>query len=320
VELLLSGGNGQPYASPEGDVPVEPATFGNVAQRFNDWEARCNSHEDNVAIFYFCGHGLQKESLILLPEDFGSNRNNVWMTAIDFDRTSRGMSQCQAQAQYYVADCCRQWSPKLLSDLDVEGQTLKGSKIDTQKIRTAQKLYATANGLPAFGDTGDVSRLTSALIHCLSEGGAEKERHSGGKWVVHTGSLGAAVQRLVRQRDEQRPVEDRQIVDPSGGEASAGERVLQVLEDGRVPRVIVPCRCTTDEATPLAEFWAVREQGAEQERTRPQPGCHVFELEADIWTFNADFPPGGGYAMAKPVFREIVLPPVWPVTVEVTNA
>lgn len=69
VDLLIS--------SPDGDVPPglpEPAprepTIDRIREAFAAWLARCATHPENVAVLYFCGHGLQAESQLLLAGDF----------------------------------------------------------------------------------------------------------------------------------------------------------------------------------------------------------------------------------------------------------
>jgi hypothetical protein len=261
VEMLLSDASGQQYTLPGGaTVEIEDATMSRIQRAFTDWYNRCNADPGNLAFFYFCGHGLQKDAAILLPEDFAQNQLNPWFTAIDFDRTYRGMEQCAAQTQFYVIDACRNWSTSMLQDLDVEGQTLKRTIIGQQQQRTAPRLFATANGLPAFGDTGGVSRLTSALIECLNGSGAERQN---GRWSVLTSSLGEAVQKLVNIKNSELLPQQRQSVDPAGGDYSVGTRVLTYLGNGLVPQVLVTFCCQPDAATGNAHFYYQR-QGQKQ--------------------------------------------------------
>jgi hypothetical protein len=310
VELLLSDATSQQYATPTGAVMVEDCTMLNIERAFNEWFARCDAHQDNVAIFYFCGHGLQKDTPVLLAEDFGRNPNNPWLTAIDFERTYRGMAQCRARTQYYIVDSCRQWTRSLLEDLDVQGQTLKRAKVGEQRPRTAPRLFATANGLPAFGDTGGVSRLTSALISCLNGAGADRRN---GRWVVDTTHLGVAVYTLIEWQNADRPADSHQIADASGGELSAGLRVLHVLRGEEVPVVWVTCCCEPDAATTAATFYARR--GDRMERA-PQRGRWTLELEGGTYEIGADFTDGEYVGDAM---EEYLRPPVRLIELEVTQ-
>lgn len=309
VEMLLSDANGQQYA-PGGGPPlaVEDATMMSILRAFNDWYDRCNANPGNLAFFYFCGHGLQRDATILLPEDFAQNPNNPWLTAIDFDRTYRGMEQCTAQTQFYVIDACRNWSTSMLQDLDVQGQTLKRTILGQQKQRTAPRLFATANGLPAFGDTGGVSRLTSALIECLNGSGAERQN---GQWSVLTSSLGEAVQKLVNIKNADLLPQQRQTVDPAGGDYSVGTRVLNILANGLVPQVLVTFCCLPDAATGNAHFYYQRKG---LKTLAPVTGPWTSQLPAGVYDFGVLFG-DGGYA-AKVMPEEFIRPPSWPITLE----
>lgn len=307
VELVLSDSKGQMYVpSGGGDpIPIEDATMQNIEVAFNAWHDRCNAHEANVAIFYFCGHGLQKDVTVLLPENFAQNPNSKWKEAIDFDRSYRGMASCLARTQYYVVDACREWTSSMLQDLDVGGQTLKDSIVSKQRQRTAPKLFATANTLPAFGDTGGVSRVTSALIECLNGGAADKQS---GKWVIDTNHLGESVRKLVAQQNLKRPREEWQLVDPAGGEHAVGPQILHVLAADVVPEVWVSFCCEPDAATDKAHFYGQRNG---EEARAPAPGRWSSVFRAGSYKFGAQFT-GKEYKEAT-MSDEFIRPPVWPV-------
>ena len=79
---------------------VERATLDNIKVAFNRWYARCHAHAGNVAIFYFSGHGLEKEFQLLLAEDFADpTTNNLWERAINFNQSWYGMGECKAVTQ-----------------------------------------------------------------------------------------------------------------------------------------------------------------------------------------------------------------------------
>jgi hypothetical protein len=302
VELVLSDPNSQVY----GPMPVEDATFANIQAAFDRWFARCNAHAGNTAIFYFCGHGLQKDSMVLLPEDFGESQNNAWLTAIDFHRTFRGMSQCQAGTQFYILDACRQLSQKMIKDLDAGGQTLKTFKLESQLPRTAPGLFATANGLPSFGDTGKVSRMTAALIDCLDGLGATIGSVG---WVIDTDSLGSKVQALIKHRNEKLPIEQQQTVDPTILENANGPQRLHTIPLASSAKVIIKMECEPDE--PVASFYLVSREGRRE--AAPQPGRWSVEKEGGLYEFGCQLGPADH---KRPMVQ--VQPPVWPVTFDLS--
>jgi hypothetical protein len=101
VEMLLSPG--QTYTRPDGTpVPVEAATRANIARRFDFWSERAAAHADNVAVFYFCGHGVMGANDYLLPADFGVvSRRNPWADAIDISETARAMRRLGSGPLYF---------------------------------------------------------------------------------------------------------------------------------------------------------------------------------------------------------------------------
>ena len=69
VELLLSPAQSYQLSSGQ-SIYIESATMANVEAAFFRWYEHCTAHNDNVAIFYFCGHGVKKTDLFLLPRGF----------------------------------------------------------------------------------------------------------------------------------------------------------------------------------------------------------------------------------------------------------
>lgn len=312
VELLISDPLDQNYTLPNNKTcKINSATMRNIEQSFSDWYQRCDTNPQNIAIFYFCGHGLETENLILLPEDFGSNALNPWATGINFNKTYRGMSECAASTQYFIVDACRQWTTGMLKDLDSSGTpTLKTFTIGAQKLRTAPKLFATASGLPAFGDNHDVSRLTRALLKCLEGGAATKK---GGRWRISTSTLGDAVQMIIAEENEKLPHNDRQFVDPGGGEQAMGPQILHTFPADFIPDVSVYFTCLPDAATNEAQFYYKR--GGDQVDSGTA-GFWFQTLKAGVYDFGVEFVPGT--YTSKENTEEFVVPPIFNVCLEVS--
>lgn len=314
VELLLSDASGQQYTPPGSSTTynVEDATMRNIVFAFNRWDARCDRYGGNVAFFHFCGHGLEKGVKLLLPEDFAWNPNNPWAGGIDFDQTYNGMKQCHARTQYYVVDACRDYTDSMVPK-DIKGTSLKAIDLTQLKNRTAPTLFATASGLPAFGDTGGVSRLTSALLECLNGRGAEKITGSG--WVVTTGSLGASVQKLIELANEDLNTSERQIVDPTINENAYGSQRLHELDPQTPPpSVSVKFSCVPDAALPAATFYHKPMLGVRT--AAPVPGPWVPTLPAGIYYFGVSF----NTSQFNPldIGPEFIEPPVCPVPLKVS--
>jgi hypothetical protein len=304
VELLLSDSTGQNFAGTQ----VDDATSQNIHTAFGQWKTRCDADPNNVAVFYFCGHGLQKDVVALLPEDFGESENNAWKQAIDFDGTYAGMARCKAGTQYYIIDACRELSNLALIDEGFGGTPLITRRLGQSNLRTAPKLFAAAENQRAFGNTNTVSRFTAALIACLDGCGAID---AGNQWVIDTLHLGPAVQKLLKHETQVQNIPDlnRQTVDPSGGDAANGPQLLHVLPPGASPTVIVNLGCNPDSIMQQVTFYVANSAGLRQQLA-PQPGRWLTTVPAGFYVFGCSFnsPSGPTNFAAPPAF---VRPPVW---------
>lgn len=121
IDLLISPTPNDSQPFPVG-INVGPATLNDIQTSYGVWRKRCNRHKDNIAIFYFCGHGLEKEEQFLLAEDFGANPNNPWLGAFSFTSTRLAFHGCLAETQCFFIDACRNITSAMLkSRPDAQG-------------------------------------------------------------------------------------------------------------------------------------------------------------------------------------------------------
>ncbi len=188
VELLLSAPSRR-YRSPDGqfDTEVEPATMANFRAAWDKWFDRCNQDAGNVAIFYFCGHGILKTHQSLLLEDFGESENRLFDNAVDIDENHTAMrSICQARVQCFFVDACRQVPYEMLARLNVGGRVLLDGQIGRCLAEDAPIFYATAPTYAAYGQRNSPTVFTQALLLSLRGAGSKLAR---GRWVVSLGRL-----------------------------------------------------------------------------------------------------------------------------------
>ena len=261
VEMLVSP-NQQAYTLPDGkQLPVEAATRANIAQGFRDWVERAKAHADNVAVFYFCGHGVMGANDYLLPSDFGAvNPLNAWSDAIDITETARAMRRLAGGPLYFFIDACRQASRDALSP-GASPPAL--AKVDFAKpVRGFARLilWATGEGEAAFGEAGKASRFCAALIESLS--GFEGEQDPEGQgWVVTGDLLQRSVSTILEAQNAALKAEERQYVERQliGSQAFHFETA--------VPRRI---------AVGIPSSWAI---GPEVRRYCLQPGVWVIRCQ-----------------------------------------
>jgi hypothetical protein len=107
IDVLASRPAGVPV-SWYGSV-LAPPTLDNVLAAAEAWYARCAEDPANLAIFYFCGHGVELggfRSLLLQDVDL-SSVTNPFRKAIAFNQFVDGMRGCAPRQQLYVLDACR---------------------------------------------------------------------------------------------------------------------------------------------------------------------------------------------------------------------
>ena len=125
IELLISPAPSDP--DPAGSSLIFPdATIDGILAAFDAWTQRCGSDANNVAVFYFCGHGLQSEEQILLASDFGRYSNH-FRGAFAFDSTREAFLQRLPKTQCFFVDACREVTVGVVENLGgATAQPLRG--------------------------------------------------------------------------------------------------------------------------------------------------------------------------------------------------
>lgn len=313
VELLTSPGAPPPGAPPpgaraggapagDGAAPAEPApssatvdvpTMAAVADAFEAWYQRCDTHEDNVALLYFCGHGVERESLFLLMEDFARSSLSLLENALDVGQTYQGLARCRAREQYVFVDACREIPFQLLQQLSGNARVLVAPQLVADQRRDTALVYATSGGAKAYGRPNRPTRFTEALIRALDGLGG---RLDGAQWVVDVSSLQRAITLILAEPRDGAPVQLPSI-------RGAGLGVLHRFDGAPVVPVSLQClppaavAAATITLSPLAAL-----PGAVVGATPPTlvAGARGWSVEvpADIYSLAVDFP-GGGYAAAR---------------------
>lgn len=286
IELLLSPSETWQFA-PGASVPVEEATCVNITGAFNRWVKRCSRQPENLAFFYFCGHGLHKDEQFLLPTDFGDPTFvNRWCNCVNFDSTQAGMQACKAQTQVFFVDACRDTPAGMFSNVNVGGDTLI-SPSGTNSARSSAVYYGASQGRQAYGPPNDVSYFGRAVIQCLK--GSASVNKGGADWVVTTTSLSSSLVQVMEHFGEKynELLTCRSMVDGSSG----------LVHEPGAAWVIASIGCTTPKATAEAEIELSR-NGVTHRATLHDPKPLVREVEPGEWQVHVTFP-GGNYPSQK---------------------
>ncbi|WP_418320114.1 caspase family protein [Piscinibacter sakaiensis] len=183
IEVLISQRQAASYTDmANATAEIEGATLDNFISSAEAWFARANSDPDNVAIFYFCGHGLNDGlNTQLLLSDYGRD-DRAMRHAINLSGFRLSMGSCLAKKQLFLIDACRIIDPTLILDPNQLGDPgLRPGNI-TKMNATSPVIYAARTGEQAFGPIDGVSYFAEALLQGLSKCGVHHWK--GASWVV----------------------------------------------------------------------------------------------------------------------------------------
>ncbi|MCU7924473.1 MAG: caspase family protein [Candidatus Thiodiazotropha sp. (ex Dulcina madagascariensis)] len=204
LSLLVSDADNRDFTHPKLVAPAKPLTADSVTtvKALRAWKTLGDSNEDNLMLFFFCGHGVARglDGLTLLLRDYGEEPNMPMEGAIDFAAFQRGMAQCAASRQCFFVDACRQ-----VSDI-ARNTSESGKKVIQDDINRPfasdwnyAVLFATVEGESAYGRPNKPSFYTEALVKGL-DGTAANNRNAHGEWRVSTSELNQAIHRSLSLR------------------------------------------------------------------------------------------------------------------------
>lgn len=201
IEYLISA----PGTAPGG---LDDPSMDNLYAAFRDWRQRADTDAGNIALFYFCGHGLyrwgrdfnSRDTTVLLAGDFADPAvPRVAMNAIDIGATINIMRACRAERQCYFVDCCRTTDATWEDMMDMPGQPLGSAQRQNLHPSRQPVFYAVGPTLPAEAIGSEVSVFTSALVKALRDLAVWNPEGDfvNGRWVIQTGLIEAAVNHAI---------------------------------------------------------------------------------------------------------------------------
>jgi hypothetical protein len=218
---------------------IETATKDHVSTAVQAWLTRANSDPGNVSVFYFCGHGVEKDTQYLLLEDYGANPFQPTEASIALGKFHTGMLSCAAGTQLFIADACRQVPWDLLKEIDPQGQAFVTGSYAGNTSRDAPIMYATGFGDESHGQPNEVTRFTQALIAALRGAAADSESIEP-PWEIRWLRLAECIQTLLAESST--GTTQRMT---TGGQA----RNALIAELAEPPIVPLTIRCNPDDAS-----------------------------------------------------------------------
>lgn len=275
VELLLSDAPGGRPVLP--GLPHDPATLANIKTAYRSWKNRCDTRADNVAIFFFCGHGLQKDDHYLLPEDFGSDPADPWSSCFAFDMTRRAFHNCKADTQCFFVDSCRQVTAEMLT-FALSISPLESPSMFTSDCQYNLTLKAAAPNEAAYGKKNEASFFTQALLNAMTGYGA---RPHNGIWAVQMGMIAANINAYMGYIKPSEVYKQRCVSYSSDSTA--------IIQFAAPPEVKLLVSCDPAAALAHAELSYFNTKTKRTEKRAPAPDPWELDLPAGIYRLNATF-------------------------------
>ncbi len=188
--------------APGPPVPVPAGAAGatrlDVVAALKEWRKLLKP--DDVALFYFAGHGVQRDrsDMVLLCADFADPDDGPLSRSFDLTHVWDGLGRNTttatiARTQLYFVDACRERPTafnnfEAMSVPDVWGVPQLQGKDD----RRAPIFYATTPGALAYADPGVSTLFSRTLLACLDNEAATLDDETG-DWQITSKSLERAL-------------------------------------------------------------------------------------------------------------------------------
>ncbi len=277
VEVLVSPALGQNVFA---GMALEKATMQNITNAYWIWKARCDANPNNIAIFFFCGHGMEKDNHFLLPEDFGVQPGNPWAQCIDIDNTRRAFHSCKAATQIFFIDACR-LVPADLIMYEITAIPIEPPNIFTPPCKYDLTMKAAAANEAAFGSQNQPSVFTRTLIKALKGKASDKKD---GQWTIETGILAARINRLMEFEMPGEGYPQRCTKHTSD--------TAHIIRFAEPPVVPLNISCQPDQALPLAQLVYENTSTHVAEQRNPEPTPWSVDVRAGIYKLQAKFQNG----------------------------
>ena len=260
------------------NTPFQQPTKNAVRSGYQAWKSRCNSHEDNVAIFYFCRHGLQGDDHFLLCADFGEDQFNPWEHAFAFDLTCRAFRSCKARTQLFFVDACRNVTTEMLIN-HITVSPLEQLNLLSTTSQYSLILKASCHNESAFGPKNAPSFFCQALIRGMRNDGLQ---NNGTNWVVSSGEIAKNINLWMKNVDQAQGYSQRCQQESTD--------TFELLKFNSPPKVPVELDCQPSEALPLAtlRYQNIHDTTCSGERD-PTLESWKLELPSGIYQLDARY-------------------------------
>jgi hypothetical protein len=214
--LLLSPSDSEVDDNPDlAAVGATRCTRENFTRAIRDWRQDSRSHADNITLFYFAGHGIQrsKADSILLLEDFANPDDGTLTNTADIVNIFYGMAPpdpvfspapiANAKTQLYFVDTCRLRPSEFQNFAQMSVPDVFNVELTGPDNRQAPIFYAAIPGTEGYALKNQQTLFSRALLKCLRGGaGTPSDRNDANgnpHWHVSVQSLNVVLERYFAQ-------------------------------------------------------------------------------------------------------------------------
>lgn len=227
-----------------GQWDFQSADFGTVSAAVEAWKVRCDRSEEDVAVLYFCGHGVEWNGVTaLILEDFNAQTHGFYKGSVDLYALHEGTAAMRVRNKYFFIDSCR-GTPASIMDLRRIDPASVLPRVVKRHSGVAPIYLATRESEKAFGRPNECAQFTSAVISSLKGAGAKPGTGTDqGRWVVTSNSVVDGVDAVLKLKIEfkqgKRQAPDR------GGLFPFGAETIHIVHSAKLPaRVSWPPKVT----------------------------------------------------------------------------
>lgn len=277
-----------------------PATLANLGPTAQAWREDCKTQRDNVAFFYFAGHGVQRttEDAVLCLEEFRQPGFADLFHAVSLANIRGGMAPAPnfdeiARTQLYFADACRV-RPESFSKFE-EMNTTDVFKVSLagRDDRCSPIFYSAISNQAASAVPGRQTLFSRGILECLDgeAGDVVGQTDTGeAQWGVTVGSLNEQLD-LVKIDQLNRDFQADQTYAPGGQ-----FRPSTICTLKQPPPVSFRIEVVPPEACQYGRMTFIQPTGAVHEAAPPiAPNPYEHELPGGIYrlviTFDPPHPP-----------------------------
>ena len=176
----------------------------NIEAAVERWFNAANQHEQNIAIFYFCGHGFVVGDITAcLAQDYGLSELDPFKYAFDPEALVAGMLRCKAEQQVFLFDACRTVTQDF-DFIETYGDKISPRPLiagrDHHRLGLVKRsvINSTRLGTSAYGEPDRPSVFMQCFLEAVLGAGATQTNNA--TWVIEPTSLKLGVDWLIKQK------------------------------------------------------------------------------------------------------------------------